>query len=53
MDLSYAPEYERYREELRAFLAKAWTDEDRARGGEEQVIGAIRKPARALAPETP
>jgi len=44
MDLSYAPEYERYREELRSFLSKAWTDEDRARAGEEQVIGSIRKP---------
>lgn len=45
MDLSYAPEYERYREELRSFLAKAWTDEDRAAAGEEQVIGSIRKPS--------
>jgi alkylation response protein AidB-like acyl-CoA dehydrogenase len=44
MDLSYAPEYERFREELLAFLAAAWTDSDRGSAGEEQVIGGIRKP---------
>jgi len=30
MDLSYSAEYDRFREEVRAFLAENWTDEDRA-----------------------
>jgi alkylation response protein AidB-like acyl-CoA dehydrogenase len=44
MDLTYGPEYEAYRQELRQFLADAWTDEDRSHQGEERVIGTIKPP---------
>ncbi len=45
MDLRYSAEYEQFRGELRAFLDKNWTDEDRATlGGEEVLIGSISKP---------
>jgi alkylation response protein AidB-like acyl-CoA dehydrogenase len=47
MDLSYSAEYERFRATVRAFLDGAWTDDDRKSAGEEQVIGAIRKPTPA------
>jgi len=47
MDLSYSPEYERFRATLRSFLDSAWTEADRAAASEEQVIGAIRKPMAA------
>jgi alkylation response protein AidB-like acyl-CoA dehydrogenase len=45
MDLSYSAEYETFREEVAAFLAKEWTAEDRAQhGGEEKLIGTITRP---------
>jgi alkylation response protein AidB-like acyl-CoA dehydrogenase len=49
MDLSYGPEYEAFRADLRRFLDEAWTDEDRARAGEERVIGSIAKPSENVA----
>jgi alkylation response protein AidB-like acyl-CoA dehydrogenase len=47
MDLSYSPEYERFRATVRSFLDQAWTDADRESAGEEKVIGGIRKPTAA------
>src|ERR1051326_7807258 len=54
MDLTYSAEYERFRRELREFLAEHWTDADRAAGpppdGQAAMMGAvIRTDARATA----
>jgi len=45
MDLHYSAEYEAFRAQVRAFLDEAWTAEDRAAAGEEQLIGGIAKPS--------
>jgi hypothetical protein len=45
MDLSYSAEYEAFREEVRGFLDREWTSEDRAaHGGGEVLIGRIHRP---------
>jgi len=43
MDLRYSEQYERFRAEVRSFLAEHWTEADRAGAGEEKIIGGIRK----------
>src|SRR5882724_10180851 len=51
MDLSYGEEYERFRAELRKFLAENWTDKDRADGPapdtQAAFMGAVRIDERA------
>ena len=45
MDLSYSPEYEAFRREVRAFLDQTWTADDRARhAASDQIIGRIARP---------
>ena len=41
MNLSYSAEYERFREEVRAFLAEHWTPEDAASSPDENSVAAM------------
>jgi len=41
VNLSWSPEYEQFRDQVRAFLAAEWTDEDRAAGPEPEGVGAF------------
>ena len=41
MNLSYSPEYERFREEVRDFLATHWTAEDAASGPDPDGVAAM------------
>jgi len=41
VNLSYSAEYERYREEVRAFLASHWTPEDAASGPDPDSVAAM------------
>jgi alkylation response protein AidB-like acyl-CoA dehydrogenase len=41
VNLSYSAEYERYREEVRAFLASHWTSEDAASGPDPDSVAAM------------
>ena len=41
MNLSYSAEYERYREEVRAFLTSHWTPEDAASGPDPDSVAAM------------
>lgn len=45
MDLSYSEHYQAFGAEVRTFLERHWSDDDRSRAGEQRVIGAIRKPS--------
>jgi alkylation response protein AidB-like acyl-CoA dehydrogenase len=45
MDLSYSAAYQAFRREVRDFLDREWTAEDRAaHGGGDQLIGRIHRP---------
>ena len=45
MDLSYSAEYEEFRSQVRAFLDRQWSTEDRAAcGGGDALIGRIARP---------
>jgi len=41
VNLSWSPEYEQFREEVRTFLAAEWTDADRAAGPEPEGLAAF------------
>jgi hypothetical protein len=41
VNLSYSTEYERYREEVRSFLAAHWTAEDAASGPDPDSVAAM------------
>src|SRR4029453_3593274 len=41
VNLSYSVEYERFREEVRAFLAGHWTPQDAASGPDENSVAAM------------
>ncbi len=41
MNLSYSPEYERFRAEVRAFLTEHWTPEDAAAGPDPDSVAAM------------
>ena len=41
MNLSYSAEYEKFREEVRQFLAEHWTEADRAATPDAEGVGAM------------
>jgi alkylation response protein AidB-like acyl-CoA dehydrogenase len=46
MDLTFGPEYEEFRAEVRRFFEEAWTDEDRASGPDPNAPEAMLRGAR-------